>query len=124
LLDYFGDVRSFKILTPDQTNRYMLRYGKAEFTQTGEQLSRIAGAESLPGFWTYTQSIWQEQGVRCLGPYQKRLIERVTGRYRDGFGNVGSLDAAAVAVLFEVADFVRQEFIGDLFADVRSLHPI
>ena len=71
LLDYFGDVRSFKILTPDQTNRYILRYGKAEFTQTGEQLSRIAGAESIPGFWAYTQSIWQEQGVRCLGPYQK-----------------------------------------------------
>jgi hypothetical protein len=65
MLDYFGDRRSFKLIR-DQTGRPILRYGKVEFTTTGEQLFRIAGAAPVTDFWAYTQGVWQTMGIQPL----------------------------------------------------------
>ena len=57
LLDYFGDLRSFKILTPDQTNRYILRYGVSFHTNRR----------------TAVQNRWRRIPSRLLGVHPKYL---------------------------------------------------
>jgi hypothetical protein len=62
---YFEEERTFRIESPDpKKGMYALPYGPVSFTAIGRQLFRIAGAQSIPGFFDFLESAWTKEGVQ------------------------------------------------------------
>jgi hypothetical protein len=68
-LRYFQEQRTFRVseatwpVASMNPSKYWIHFGVAGLTEIGKQLSRIAGAKPIPGFFDYLESEWAKKGV-------------------------------------------------------------